>query len=228
VYKEIVLGNPHFLSKLIELYQAMSPTAYDFKKDPLGLRFWYECATRFEGDYPLNLVLPADPSAQDVKEVVMKICTHFKQLIENNGLHEHLYEDSTCLKRRRERAVQKLFFAIALTCCESNGLDISPETDAGRGAVDFKFSKGFTSRVLVEIKLSSNSYLVHGFTDQLAEYQKAEQTDQSVLLVIDVGGCSDTRWENFWRKVSDAKASCIRVPEVIYINGTKRPSASHV
>ncbi|MBV5349814.1 hypothetical protein JZU71_01240, partial [bacterium] len=65
-------------------------------------------------------------------------------------------------------------FGIASSYCIANDLDISPESDAGRGPVDFKFSNGSKGKVLVEIKLTSNNQLQHGFESQLPIYMKAE------------------------------------------------------
>jgi hypothetical protein len=65
---------------------------------------------------------------------------------------------------RPEKAAQRLFFAIAYAYCKANNLDVTPEADTGNGPVDFKVSLGFTGRVLVEIKLSTNTKLVRGYT----------------------------------------------------------------
>ena len=66
--------------------------------------------------------------------------------------------------------------------CDANDFDITPEADGGAGPVDFKISKGYQYRVVVEMKLSSNSNLVHGFEVQLPEYQKAEKGAPQRLL----------------------------------------------
>jgi hypothetical protein len=79
------------------------------------------------------------------------------------------------------------FFAIAYSYCKANNVDIAPEVDSGSGQVDFKFSKGFNSRVLVEVKLSTNSKLVQGYKSQLEIYKESEETMHAIYLVIDVG-----------------------------------------
>ena len=43
---------------------------------------------------------------------------------------------------RHERFAQLLFYAIAAAYCEANDIDVSPESDAGAGPVDFKLSSG--------------------------------------------------------------------------------------
>ncbi len=227
-YKRAILRDPSILAELIKIYKNMSPEPYDFDTDPLGLRSIFQFAEQFASDFPLNLNLPPRPTPQHVMNLVVDICKKFKRLIEYNGLHEHLYQDSSCSKARPERATQTLFHAIAKIYCEANDLDISPEPNSGRGPVDFKISKGFHCRILVETKLSSNTRLEHGYDKQLNEYQRAEETDHAIYLVMDVGSCSDERWGNFWRAVGDAKSADKRVPEVIYVNGKCRPSASKI
>src|SRR5216684_110390 len=54
-------------------------------------------------------------------------------------------------------------------------VDISPEANMG-GPIDFKFSRGYSARVLVEMKRSSGT-VVHGYEKQLEFYKTASQTD---------------------------------------------------
>ena len=225
-YKKAILQDPTILAELIAIYRSMSPEPYDFESDPLGLRIWYDSARQYVHDYPISLALPANPTANDVFGVVVQICDHFKQLIEFNGLHKLLYEDRACTLPKHEEAAQALFFGIADGYCRANNLDLNPETNSGRGPVDFKISGGYGSRVLVEIKLSSNKRLEHGFSKQLPEYQKAEQTMHTIFLVIDVGNRSDLRWNKFRAVVQQTKLSGERVPTVVYVNGRRKPPAS--
>jgi hypothetical protein len=104
-------------------------------------------------------------------------------------------------------------------------LDLTRETNAGRGPVDFKVSGGYRSRVVVETKLNTNRRLVHGFEKQLEEYQKAEKTRHSVYIVIDVGGPAN-RIDTLKRTIEDAKKDDKRVPEVIFVDGKPKASAS--
>src|SRR5690242_12148223 len=76
---------------------------------------------------------------------------------ECNRLSRLLYNDDK--SPRKEKAAQLAFFGIANAYCEANNFDISPEADGGAGPVDFKISKGYEYRVVVEMKLSSNSNL---------------------------------------------------------------------
>ncbi|TON44481.1 hypothetical protein CGH57_21710, partial [Vibrio parahaemolyticus] len=89
----------------------------------------------------------------DVDDLVGEILNQFLDLVENKGLWKELWcEDN---KPRKEKAAQRLLFAVAYSYCKANNLDLSPEADSGNGPVDFKLSQGFDSKVVVEIKLST-------------------------------------------------------------------------
>ncbi|KKK56045.1 hypothetical protein LCGC14_3068480, partial [marine sediment metagenome] len=119
-------------------------------------------------------------------EVVNKILSQFQELIENKGLWKELWDESG--KPRKEKAAQRLLFSVAYSYCKANNLDLSPEADSGNGPVDFKLSQGSDSKVVIEIKLSTNGSLVHGFEKQLEIYKRADDTDLGIFLIIDVGG----------------------------------------
>ena len=227
-YKRSLLDNPTIFAEFLEIYRGLTSSGYDFNNDPDGHFVWYRRTIEYVTEYPLDLTLNELPTADEVFAVVLQICHQFKQAVENNGLHTLLYRDPASQTPKHEEASQKLFFGIANAYCSANNLDLSPETNSGRGSVDFKISAGFHNRVVVETKLSSNRRLEHGFSRQLVEYQKAEQTEHSVYVVIDVGGCSPERWENFRQVVLDAKRSRSKTPEVIFVDGKRRPPASRI
>lgn len=172
-------------------------------------------------DKPLELNLSKKPSLDDVYKVVEKICLHFKDLIENNGLSKLLYDDKD--KRKHESAAQLLFFGIACAYCYANNLDLSPEADAGRGPVDFKISMGASIKVLVEVKLTSNNQLAHGYEKQLPIYQKAEKSQKGIYLVLYNDGITKARWNKFNELVKNTKTNNL---DVIVVNAIPKASAS--
>lgn len=87
-------------------------------------------------------------------------------------------------KPRRESHVQDLFHVSAVLGCQLSDVDISPETDAGRGPVDFKFSRGWQRRVLVEVKLAKSSSFWRNLETQPVTYAKAEGVDLAYFVVI--------------------------------------------
>ena len=149
------------------------------------------------------------------------ICGRFRTLIEDNQLSHLLFDKED--KPKHEDAAQRLFFGIASAYCEANGLDLSPESDAGRGPVDFKVSSGLTAKGVVEIKLTSNGKPLQGFLKQLPIYQNAERAQYGIYLVIDTGKASSTRLLAFRNEVTKAGTNA---PEVVWVDATSKPSAS--
>ncbi|WP_162909595.1 hypothetical protein [Aggregatilinea lenta] len=226
-YKDILLHEPEILSHLIVEYRQLPTQKYSFDSDPAGQFLWYRTTRRYANQYPLDLKLVSFPKPEQVLTVVLAICNQFKQLIENNGLHTLLYRDDACLDPKREEAAQKVFLGIADAYCKANNLDLSPEINSGRGYVDFKISRGYSSRVIVETKLTTNQNLLHGYQKQIGEYQKAEQTNYAVYLVIDVEGGPKKRLEEFSAYIETSRAENEQTPEVLIVYGRRKPSASH-
>jgi hypothetical protein len=220
--RQRLIQDPGAFKELLAAYRGIRAKPYDEALDPHGEVRWYRAARTFTDAFPLELLLPKEYTAEDAMAVVIKICQHYAQLIEDNGLSRFLYEpDGT---PSHESAAQLLFFGIASGYCEANNL---PETDSGRGEVDFKFSRGFRIKIVVESKLTSNENLEHGLTVQLEEYAKAERTDQRVYLVIDVEKeGSAARLGRFKEIVKTKQAAGKNAPVVVYVNGRPKASAS--
>lgn len=215
------IKHPEVLAEILEKYKKSSPQFYDFDEDRSGEVIWYRVAKDIAGKIQLPLKLSSQPTAKEVEEVVLTICEHFRYLVENNQLCRLLYDKNG--EPKHESAAQLLFFGIASAYCKANNLDLSPESDSGRGPVDFKVSSGYEGRVLVELKLTSNNQLLHGFTKQLPTYQAAENTQIGILLVIDNGGASVARLKTFHETVNNAGKLA---PKVIMVDGIRKASAS--
>lgn len=131
------------------------------------------------------------------------------------------------MKRRPEKSAQRLFFAVAYSYCEANNLDASPEMDTGTGVVDFKFSVGAKAKVMVEIKLSDNPKVVAGYAKQLEAYKKSEKTSKGVYVVINVGGMGK-KDKDLLKAKNEQAARGEPTSEIVFIDGTKRRSASEL
>src|ERR1044072_7838417 len=107
----------------------------------------------------------------------------FKQHVEKGNLWEELWVDGV---PKRERAAQLIYYAMADCFCIANDIDISPEANMGGGPVDFKFSRGYNARVLVEMKKSTGT-VVHGYKTQLEIYKDAARTFHGIFVVIICG-----------------------------------------
>ena len=80
----------------------------------------------------------------------------------------------TMESRSMKYLAERLFYAVADADREANNVDLNREPNAGNGRVDFKLSKGYTARVLVEVKKSSNSDLLNGFEATTNSMRKAK------------------------------------------------------
>lgn len=170
--------------------------------------------------FPLTLGRPSNPN--EAVSMVRSVLDHFSDVVENKGLARVLWHRG---KPREERTAQALFYGMALAYCKASNLDISPEVDHGRGPVDFKFSKGFDQRVLVELKLSTNKKLVSGYTKQLEIYKKAADSTSAFYVVLHVGG-SDGYQEKLVALRNDLINAGKRASHLLLIDGMMKVSAS--
>lgn len=125
--------------------------------------------------------------------------------------------------RSREKSVQTIMLLAANVYNRDHLWDISREPDAGRGPVDFKISRG-SDKTIVEVKLSSNPQYIHGFTTQIEEYAKAEQTDKRIYVFIDLGNPQKLKY------LKDCRDHKFNIgenpPDLFIIDATERESAS--
>jgi len=225
VTKDAFFSNPAGFEEYIAYYRSQKGNAYDFKGDPKAMRLVQD-ALRISDTDIQQLHLDPVNTAEAAYEAVHKIVMHFKHSVEQNRLSRVFFVGT---KPRKELDVQPVFQAIAAAHCEYNGLDISPEANAGRGPVDFKFSNGNRAKVLVELKLSGNPNLAHGFKTQVEIYKNAENTDKAIYLVIN-NGEGERNLERLDEAVAEAKEEARktgkRIPEVVIVDARPKPSAS--
>jgi hypothetical protein len=220
--RESFLDYPDVLRAFIERYRDAEAQVYDLDADPDARKLWYEMARRYVEAGPPKLELPEKPSADDLFNVVLAIVKQFGAMVENNRLREALFIGD---RPRREKVVQSVFHAIARVHCGYNNLDVSAETDGGRGPVDFKLSRGSAFCTLVELKLSDNHQLAHGYEVQVQEYKKAEHTERVIYLVLDVGTGASERNIAKLREAIAAPGKGPR-PTVVFVDGKRKASAS--
>ena len=219
---QMMKDSPSFRDALIKAYTNTPAIPYDFDNDSIGEYAWYGAAKEYVEKYPLQLSIPHNPTMSDVYSIVDTICSQFRTLIEDNGLWNLLYNDDN--KPKHERAAQLLFFGIADSYCTANDIDLSREINNGRGAVDFNLSRGAKEKVVIEIKLTSNSQLEHGFTTQVPIYMTQEKTSKAVYLIIDNG--HPKRLANFMRSYNDQSREVKAKIDCKLIDATPPKSAS--
>jgi hypothetical protein len=216
-----VLRDSDALHALMEAVTASDKLPYDASMDAEGHYLWRRVLTELGTKFPLKIEKPKAETTNELERVVDEIILAFSDLVENKGQWSHLWHGTEC---RHERAVQRLFFAIADVYCKANNLDVSPETDSGGGPVDFKFSSGYDTRVVVEIKLSTGK-VVHGYKTQLEVYKSAANTVRARYLIVDVGKLGKKLDQVLLLKNARANRGGAVTP-VIVVDGRRKESAS--
>jgi hypothetical protein len=207
---------------LMQMIHTSEKTPYNLDSDTAGELFWRKLVTTLAIEQPFQLHPPPALDIDGVANVVEQIIGQFRFLIEERRFSEELYANNA---PRPEKAAQRLFFAVAYAYCKANNLDVTPEAETGNGPVDFKVSHGFTGRVLVEIKLSTNGKLVAGYTRQLETYRTAEEAQRGYYVVVDVGKIGDKAKALIAVKNAASGQGQANSP-IIFVDGTRRPSAS--
>ncbi|WP_440408712.1 chromosomal replication initiator DnaA [Neorhizobium petrolearium] len=218
--RRAALSSPDFMNALLQTLKEVA-SHYDPNKDTLGYYKLKELLHANLDELRVDLAFKLEDGPENVLKVVHKTLEHFKHHVEHGNLWEALWEGD---KPKKERAAQLIYYAIADTFCEANDLDISPEANMGGGPIDFKFSKGFHARVLVEMKRSSGT-VVHGYEKQLEFYQNASRTNYAVFVVLDFGDLSD-KLEQIMKIRNRRIAAGERASDIVVIDARKKTSAS--
>ena len=137
---------------------------YNFAVDPDGVNN-SRAAQRFALSHP-QLINAVD--APSFVQAVRSIINAFKLFVEDNAGYKLLWNDQL-IRPKREEAAQLLFVGITKAYCIANNVDLSREVNLGCGPVDFKFSAGYKSRALVEVKRANNGKFLNGLRKQLVK-----------------------------------------------------------
>ncbi|OXS75076.1 hypothetical protein [Domibacillus enclensis] len=214
------------LEEYIKFIKNKGSYPYNLLKDPNGIYKWYEQSKTYTKQHPINL-----PVARNTKELagfVKVLIEGFRTFIINNSGYKLLWNDNP-KKPKKEEASQLLFHGLMKEHCKANNVDFSREVNSGRGPVDFKFSNGYTERVLIEVKRASSTKLEQGLTQQLPQYLTTEGIDIGYYVVI-------VQKDEEFKKVSILKGVAKKLSEelnkyidVFVIDATDdKPSASNL
>lgn len=138
---------------------------------------------KYTEDYLRSTYELPESTSQNSYDASLEILDNFKKWVE---FHRGNTVINGVSQKPSEKIVQHLIHAVALMYCGKFNWDFSPETDSGRGPVDFKISRG-TDKTVIEVKLTSNQQCVHGFEVQIEEYAKAENTFNKIFVIVDTG-----------------------------------------
>lgn len=159
-------------------------------------------------------------SQLELERIVSSIIEHFTFMVEHKGLNKLLWKEDK-KSRCKEGVPQLIFHMVALTFCQANNIDVNPEVDTGSGLIDFKFSKGYKYKSIVEIKYSDNPQLLHGITTQLPQYMISESASNGHYVILDVGNMK-ARPERLEKVCNDLAQHC----EIHYVDAHLKKSAS--
>lgn len=157
----------------------------------------------------------------EIMRLVHDTLKFFKHHVENGNLWEELWIGD---KPKKERAAQLIYYAISDAYCSAHDLDISPEANMGGGPIDFKFSRGYKARVLVEMKRSSGT-VRHGYEKQLEIYLDASRSQHGIFVVMDYGDLGP-KLEQIEKIQEYRRAIGQRASDIVVIDATKKQSAS--
>lgn len=220
--KKQALTSKEAFQTVLDTIRAMGDSAYDVARDPLNLVQWARIGREYSERNPIDGPKKVETAAE-LFRCVQLIIEQFRHLIEDCGLNRELYVAKG--RPRHESSAQRIFFSVAYAYCKAFNVDVSPEIDTGNGRIDFKFSKGFKARVLVEIKLSSNPSLVAGFVNQLEVYKQAQETTKAFYLIVDVGRMGQKDKEVVAIRNKRIKDR-LPVSDIEFVDGAIYPTAS--
>ena len=217
--KSELLKKQEYLKKVLEVFISGGVKAYDLNRDPNSIIAWEKILDQIAIDFPKAIKIEK-PNNISLNLVVTTMIEQFRFLIEKRGINKLLWNDH--LRPNKERNCQMLFFAVAISYCRANNIDINPEIDTGNGRIDFKFSVGYTRKIIVEMKMSYNPYIIDGFRKQLEMYKESEEASNGYYVIIDVGrlGKKLKRLRQIYNDDKD------KLSKIIYVDGRLKETAS--
>jgi hypothetical protein len=218
--RSYLFENPERITTLLKGYKASHPPHYDFEKDPSGLQRWLDESSDAVKEVPVDVPTEIATEA-DVLAVVDSIIKAFKRFIETKGGWRGLYDEK--YNRLHEEHACLLFYAMALKYCADSNIDISPQSNAGQGPVDFKLSRG-TSKVVVEMKLTSGN-VRQGYEKQTGIYQSSEDAQHAYFVVVQVTDTSKAL-DDVIKQAEQEDKDEVKHPELVVVDGRPKESAS--
>jgi hypothetical protein len=167
---------------------------------------------------------PKDEGSLDA--FVGKLVDNFKECVELQNAWRLLWINEE--SERPEKDAQILFGTSSYYACVENDIDMSPETETGRGLVDFKLSQGASRKVLIELKYAKSSSFWRNEENQLTLYQQAEKCHNGYLVVVQFTDkdCSATFTERASALAKDVSEKSGHPFKVVFVDARRKISAS--
>jgi hypothetical protein len=220
---------------LLKVYKDIEVRPYDLDADERG----YYAVQPFVDEEAKRIPKIKQPS--DRKSLLRSLRTlleQYQRAIEENGGNKLLYKkdkkgDVVIHRPHHEDVAQIIFYLLADQFCQVVNIALARESNAGLGPVDFWLASSYDTKVLVEVKKSTNKSLVDGFNKQVQAYEKSENAFHSFYVVIIVkdrkknrDGDYTDQLEQLERQFEDRQKNKKLTPELIVIDGLMYPSPS--
>jgi len=177
---EVARKHPDLAVEYVDQIAAQEHRPYDVESDP-DLRVGWQEEGRRASEKQEAIGQPA--SAQEFDSWIVSLVERFKHAVEETDLWKVLWNDGYT-KHRIEKIVQAVAQSMWLPLCEAANVDVSREVNLGRGAVDFKFSRGWARRAFIEVKFIESSQFFTGASKQLPQYLKSARADLGYYVCV--------------------------------------------
>lgn len=220
--RDYIYAKPEALTELLNHFLTLTPEAYDFSKDKMGINL----AAIFE------TILDISQYKIEIEKhkltIIDDLIKDFKNLLDNNNDIKRSICWAGEEKPKQEKAWQSAFHLFVTRILKSNNIDLTPEYQTGSGPVDFKFSYTASFRVLIELKLSSNTNYIDGLVKQTEKYKECtENTKKAYFIFINVEK-EEQKWLEKINRLKEKKKELNIDTEIIFIDGRINPSASNL
>lgn len=198
---------------------------YNFERDPSFKVKPFESAQSYADEVAARTTVPSTPS--EFRRFVIGLIQDFKWAVEERGLFRNFWSGEHPYS---EEQAQDLFHLSILQICKLLDVDVSAETNAGRGPVDFKFSRGWAKRALVEFKFAKSSSFWDNLENQPKTYLNAEGVDFGVIVVVQHEDkyCATEFVERVQAIVTEVSQQTGLDYRILFIDVRKKPSASKI
>lgn len=200
---------------------------YDTQEDPDLLVGWYEGGRQIAATVQAREGGLVQPTEEQFCEWVGTLVDRFQHAVEDMDGWRLLWNDDHT-KPRQEKIVQSLAGIQWAEACHAADVDLTRESNAGRGPVDFKFSAGWQRRALLEVKLMSNRKWLRGAQAQLPQYLRSEKVRCGYYVCV---GFSETELSQ--ERQDAVRATCKALSEQAgravharFVDGRPKESAS--
>lgn len=192
-------------------------------------KYWMAAARTVARAEAITATPVSQPSQEDFLAWVGTLVDRFQHAVENGDTWRILWDDKLA-KPRGELIVHAAAATMWTSLCALADVDMTRESDAGRGPVDFKFSAGWHRRALIEVKLLSSSKLFQGADAQLPQYLASEQISCAYYVCLGFTD-RDFRPKRLTRvramcAAYEARSGSVVIPR--FIDARPKPSASRL